>query len=337
MNRKYHILFLIATLMVIALKVDGQYIDIVCAGSMRIYKTSGNSGSSFQWAVDGGGAITNTYGDSIEVTWGNKAGIYTIQVVQVSTNGCKGAPVKATVRLSSPAINLADSMKLCKGQTVILDAGPEFMFYEWTGGNKNQRLIVDRAGTYKVTAIDGDGCLVNDSVFVSLAPVPKVNLGPYTTLCEGETLELVAGPETDTLMYLWSDETKSNSKMARAGNGQMLSVKVTNLSGCSASDSLIIWPCNIMASLNEVQNTITPNGDGKNDTWIIPLLDKYPNTRVQIYDRWGRIVFQSEHGLPPNGWDGTSNGRILPMDSYHYIIDLKVGGMKATGLITIVR
>ena len=338
MSKIYHIFFFLVTLMVSIMEVDAQFADVVCAGSVRMYKITGNPGSTFQWTIDGGGSITNTYNDSIEVTWGDKAGIYNIQVVQTSKFGCKGAPVMAAIKLSAPpAVTLGNNIKICEGQTATLDAGTGFTFYNWNDGSTHQTLITNKPGKYKVVAIDADGCSMTDSVYVSVAPSPKVNLGRDTSLCDGETLELIAGPDVDTLQYLWSDKSNSYHKLASAQDFPMVSVTVTNPSGCTASDSLVILPCDIRKYFANIQNTITPNGDGKNDTWRIPLLDKYPDTRIQIYDRWGRIVFQSEHGLPAEGWDGTSNGRPLPMDSYQYIIDLKVDVIQTTGIITIVR
>ncbi|HEY4787121.1 MAG TPA: gliding motility-associated C-terminal domain-containing protein [Bacteroidales bacterium] len=339
MNKRYYILLSFFFALIVSIgKVDAQYADVVCAGDVRVYKTTGNAGSTFQWTIDGGGTITQPYGDSIEVTWGNKPGIYNIQVVQTSKYGCKGAPLVAAVKLSVPGeINLGNDMKLCEGQTITLDAGADFTNYNWSNGSTNRQVIANKAGMYKIIATDANGCAVADSISIEMAATPRVNLGRDTSLCDGETLELTAGPFTDTLTYLWSDKSTGYNKLATASDFPMVSVTVTNQNGCSASDTIIILPCDIRKYFSNAQNTITPNGDGKNDTWIIPLLDNYPNTRVQIYDRWGRIVFQSEHGLPPGGWDGTSNGRPLPMDSYQYIIDLKVNGIKATGIITIIR
>lgn len=318
--------------------ISAQYADIVCGGDARVYKTTGNPGSSFQWTIDGGGTITGNYNDSIEVVWGNVAGDYHIQVVQTSKFGCKGAPLTAAVKVSVPSVvYLGNDITICAGKTAVLDAGPGFAAYSWNNGATGRLQTVDHPGRYKVSASDANGCATSDSVNVAVAPSPTVNLGRDTSLCEGEELRIEAGPNTDTLQYLWSDGTTYYYKIASATDFPRVSVKVTNLSGCTATDSIAILPCDIRKYFDHVQNTITPNGDGKNDTWVISLLDLYPNAQVQVYDRWGRIVFHSNHGLPKGGWDGTSNGRPLPMDSYYYIIDLKVNGATFTGTITIVR
>ncbi len=67
----------------------------------------------------------------------------------------------------------------------------------------------------------------------------------------------------------------------------------------------------------------TPNGDGINDTWNIRgLSDLYSqNTTVFIYDRYGKLIKQlSASG---NGWNGTINGQLLPVNDYWYVIHLE--------------
>ena len=57
---------------------------------------------------------------------------------------------------------------------------------------------------------------------------------------------------------------------------------------------------------------------------------------VKIFNRWGESIWRSERGYPIP-WDGTSNGAALPIDSYHYIIDLHNGTKPIIGNVTIVR
>ncbi len=84
-----------------------------------------------------------------------------------------------------------------------------------------------------------------------------------------------------------------------------------------------------------VPNTFTPNGDGINDTWNVKYLDLYPGCTVQIFSRWGQMVFTSVgYGVP---WDGTYHGAKLADGTYYYIIDLKNGSSPASGYVAIIR
>lgn len=86
-------------------------------------------------------------------------------------------------------------------------------------------------------------------------------------------------------------------------------------------------------------NVITPNEDGINDTFTVPCLldtDKYPESQVIIFNRWGDEVFRS--GLPyENDWDGRFNGQNLPADTYYYVINFGNDEARQTGFVVIQR
>ncbi|ASZ10867.1 DUF11 domain-containing protein [Chitinophaga pendula] len=67
-----------------------------------------------------------------------------------------------------------------------------------------------------------------------------------------------------------------------------------------------------------VPNVITPNGDGKNDKFVIVGIERFPGSSLLIYNRWGNQVFQSKNYR--NEWDG--NG--LNEGTYYYLLELKM-------------
>ena len=85
----------------------------------------------------------------------------------------------------------------------------------------------------------------------------------------------------------------------------------------------------------EIPKVFTPNGDGANDTWRIRGIELYPNARMQIFTRWGKLVYSSSDGYN-SPWDGTDGGKALPMDSYQFILNLGDGSDPITGNVTIV-
>ncbi len=68
----------------------------------------------------------------------------------------------------------------------------------------------------------------------------------------------------------------------------------------------------------------TPNNDGIGDTWIVLLIEKYPDNKVYIYDRWGQRVYYKEGYTNADGWDATYGGVPLPVSTYYYIIYLGI-------------
>ena len=84
-----------------------------------------------------------------------------------------------------------------------------------------------------------------------------------------------------------------------------------------------------------IPNTFTPNGDGVNDTWDIGKINDYPNCVVQVFSRYGQMVFQSTgYGVP---WDGTYKGSPLPVGTYYYIINLNADVPLLSGFVAVIR
>ncbi len=69
-----------------------------------------------------------------------------------------------------------------------------------------------------------------------------------------------------------------------------------------------------------IPNAFSPNGDGLNDVWVIRGIEKYPQTRVKVFNRWGNILFEDNKGYR-TCWDGTSSGVKVPVGTYYYVVD----------------
>ncbi|WP_299163272.1 gliding motility-associated C-terminal domain-containing protein, partial [uncultured Tenacibaculum sp.] len=80
-----------------------------------------------------------------------------------------------------------------------------------------------------------------------------------------------------------------------------------------------------------VPSGFSPNGDGKNDTFVIPGLVNYLNFNISVYNRWGNKVYNYTNTGTKNiqWWDGQSNGKrtylgesVVPAGTYYYVIHL---------------
>ncbi len=110
---------------------------------------------------------------------------------------------------------------------------------------------------------------------------------------------------------------------------------VTDFKNCVVVDSMEL------AYENEfclrIPTAFSPNGDGYNDNWVIENLELYPQVDLKIFDRWGSLIFVTSNAAD-EPWDGTINGRKLPIDSYHWVIDLNYNHHKPLiGNVTIIR
>lgn len=92
-----------------------------------------------------------------------------------------------------------------------------------------------------------------------------------------------------------------------------------------------------------VPSGFSPNGDGKNDEFKIRGIENYPNNKLEIYNRWGNLVF--EQAPYDNTWRGdvkNSNAYIigdgiLPSGTYFYLLDFGVPGSKQLSGYIVIR
>jgi gliding motility-associated-like protein len=91
--------------------------------------------------------------------------------------------------------------------------------------------------------------------------------------------------------------------------------------------------------LNPLPNIITPNGDGLNEVFVVPGIDAFENASVLIYDRWGKLIYESssyDAGTPEatvsQGFsaDGFSDG------TYLYIVNIDGGECVTQGNLEVV-
>jgi gliding motility-associated-like protein len=309
-------------------------------GSIQINPTSGTPPYNFLWEGPEGFAATTK-----DIS-GLKAGLYNLSIID-----SKMCTVSETIELSEPGrlgMTVTTSESATGGFSIDCAGGKTGSIsvesvnnagsvdYLWSDGEMGSTRTGLMAGYYKVITIDSNGCTADstilltepDSIVISFA----VTQPQCTDMPDGQININVTGGANSGYTYLWSDNSTTQN-IATAVSG-VYSVTVTDANGCSATRSVTINPVNDLCL--SLPNAISPNGDNINDLWNIGLRELYPEMEVTIFNRWGDPVWKSGRGYPVP-WDGRSNGNMLPMDSYHYIIDLKKGRKPIIGTITIVK
>lgn len=83
----------------------------------------------------------------------------------------------------------------------------------------------------------------------------------------------------------------------------------------------------------KIYNEFSPNDDGQNDYFYIDCIERYPNNQLEIFNRWGNLVYYQK-GYK-NTWDGKADGsaKTLPEGTYFYILDLGDGSKKTSGWV----
>jgi gliding motility-associated-like protein len=323
----------------------GQVLHTVHAGASGVrYAVDETPGSLYEWVVVNGGAISFSYNDQVDVDWGISPGIFEIWVVETNIHGCIGDTISALVEVTDrfdfdPFPSVID---ICEGEIHIFNAGNGFVSYLWNDDPDfiTESFATGEAGRYWVQVMDENGLIGSDTTDVVVHPMPVVNLGPDASLKIDESIMLDA--QNEGSFYSWSTGAISQTIQVYGSSAPAnIWVEVTTPVGCSASDTVYIGFDEGIRLI--IPTVITPNDDGSNDTWIITdqdgneLFINYPGAVVEIFNRWGELVYRSQPGYP-TPWDGTYRNRPLQMDSYHFVISLNEPGKKdITGNITIVR
>ena len=214
-----------------------------------------------------------------------------------------------------------------------------WLTFQTTGEVKDSAMITvtatDDGGNYNSGANTFTRAfkVVYNPLTITIASLEGVGIEPY------QTAHLTAYGDRVT-DYRWTDTTgiisaslTTNKLEVKPVYHTKYTVTGSNKAGCSVKASITIGlGSNVLPT---VVNVITPNGDGKNDKWIIWNINRYPDNVVQVFDRAGRLVFYKKNYF--NDWDGTYNGRPLDEGSYLYLVNLGPGIDPLKGVVVIIR
>ena len=108
-------------------------------------------------------------------------------------------------------------------------------------------------------------------------------------------------------------------------------MEVWAIDQCGSDASFMI---SLVACDTEIPNVFSPNNDTYNDFFRIPGIEGFPNSSVEIFNRWGNLVFQDDDYK--GGWDGRMNGDPVSDGTYYYVLK-RSDGENFYGPLTILR
>lgn len=169
-----------------------------------------------------------------------KSGTYLM--IGLDDDGCQALQVVDIFLGSSPVkpaiqLELGNDTTICGSGVVGLDAGAGFTSYHWSNGAREQTTTAYNAGTYKVTAAYC-GYTWEDSIRVINSNTISVDLGPDTTLCAGQTIQLHAGSNYD--WYSWSNGQNTPSVTVNTTGKYYVTV---GRGSCAAADTVNVTAC----------------------------------------------------------------------------------------------
>jgi len=230
----------------------------------------------------------------------------------------------------------------------IISGGQAPYKYRWSNNQMSAKITGLAADEYRLEVTDFRQCKV--VFFASVSEPNALSLkydlsnAAYYGSTDGRIKVNVTGG-TKPYYYNWTGDPSGGASLPDLWSVMSITDSIYNLptgdydlivSDANYCEIGFVDPLKISVNQTEIKipSAFTPNGDGKNDTWIIPNIIKQeyqPN--LKIFDSRGYLVFNKDENFESWGWDGKDNsGNVLPASTlYYYVIELnKSTTMKGT-------
>lgn len=320
----------------------------ICLGSSITLNAIGSGGSSaytYSWTENGvaigtGQTITvtpPTTNNTYCVTLSELCGSPTVTECMIVDNPAEISPLLAPDRINGcypVTVNFTNTTASTEIATTTVSFGDgDTITYLGTEGFTH---IYEQPGLYTVhvKVVSSFGCIY-ESTFTNMIeafdyPVANFNILPNNVSFFDPTVQLVNTSSTDVVSYFWSipegtpDTANTEDVTTTFPMDIIASYPVTLIvideNGCADT---ITRPVNVISDIVfYAPNTFTPDDDEFNQTWnfVISGID-FNNLELNIYNRWGELIWENHDASV--GWDGTYQGRIVPVGTYIWTLDVK--------------
>ena len=209
---------------------DFNFLNACDGEEIRYFNTSAveTGTNTYQWSFGDGDHSTNLSPSHLF----DSEGTYDTRLIAVSNRQCRDTIFQTVEAYALPIINIQDEITTCAGQ-FILDAENTGASYLWQDNSSAQTFTATQTGNYEVKVTDTNGCIAEQSTFVTLNSVFVPNLEPIQTACD--ELALDAG-NLGALSYEWS--TGENSKIITVNTSGTYTVEIEDQNGCPGSQDI---------------------------------------------------------------------------------------------------
>jgi gliding motility-associated-like protein len=305
-----------------------------------------------------GGTATLTANGAATYTWStlSTAAIITpspttttiYSVTGTDIHSCKNITTTTVTTNPVPNATTSANTPVCIGQAIhFLANAAGSATYSWSGPNgftsSSQNPIINNvsvtnAGAYivKITSLN---CTVTDTVKVNVDIIPtlanagrdtviyatSISLNGNTPLVGSGSWSVITG--NGTIL----NSTNANTQITSLQSGQTILQWTISNGACPASfDEIIVFVKDLL-----IPNGFSPNGDGVNDNFEIKGLEEYSNVKMNVFNRWGNLVYDT--GDYKNNWNGKNmSGEDLSDDTYFFTVEISSKN-KINGYVTLKR
>jgi gliding motility-associated-like protein len=315
------------------LTIDGT--PIFCANDSIKLITPRNNAYDYAWYQEDT-PLFASFGNEFSPT---QTGRYSVAVSDTVTKcTTRSASVNVIVK-PSPTVTIAPIQALCTSalQAVTLEGTPAGGTFSGQGVVGNRFVTQNlSAGTYSITYTytNDQGCSEKDTKPAYIAPPPRLEVPRKLVVARGDSIQIkTTVPLNATAAWFPSiglNNSTATSPTVSPDRTTNYTVTVTTAEGCIVKGEVLITVIDLT-----IPNGFTPNNDGANDTWEIAGIRDFPNCTIEIFNRWGNLIFSNKGYETP--WDGRWNGDFVPVGTYYYHIYLREVEYKLTGSLNVIR
>ncbi|MCC1485051.1 T9SS type B sorting domain-containing protein [Winogradskyella immobilis] len=272
------------------------------------------SGLSITYLDINGNTISNFVSTNFLNTeaWNQKI---IVRVENETNNQCYSETEFNLIVNPLPEINLEETYSICNlDPSINLSVDPNYNSYDWVyeGGpsisSSNSAEIIEQ-GIYTLTITKLENGIVCENSFSfelirsTLPEILQVNQGELGN----NFIEIIVTGDGD-FEYSIDGINYQDSNIFENIRGGIYTVSVRDKEGCGEDTKEVV--------LVDYPKFFTPNNDGVNDFWQIRGVSRFPNSKISIYDRYGKLITELSH--TDIGWDGMYKGTYMPTNDYWF-------------------
>jgi gliding motility-associated-like protein len=264
--------------------------------------------------------------------------VHYVNVTDVATT-CVARDSVYVIGLPVPLLIPIDSIA-CANSTVKVSARPtnipdldQFfnnLSFSWTKNgnadpNTDSLYFVTQDSLY-VGTVNIGRCSASVNHKVVFKPYPTSILPENTKFCDEKsvTLELIAGPNSPSITYVWKDDLASSTVLSNVYNlfvtptqTSKYYVNMTNQYGCGITDSILVRDICEPRLFNP--NAFTPGCTNCANNNVFQVYGAHIGRyKITIFNRWGEVIFNTED--LNHSWDGMYLNEMMPVGVYPFII-----------------
>lgn len=225
---------------------------------------------------------------------------------------CNGI-VAITIQIRHiPLSDLTEENRIiCPNETILLQANPIYLSYQWSNGTSANATTISSAGIYTVEITDNNNCK-GTKRFIVTASAPASNINAeIEEFSENNSVLITYQDNGGNYEFSIDNQTYQDSPFFNGLEPGEYTISIRDKNGCLPVSSKKIF-------LLDYPKFFTPNNDGIHDYWTIQNMEKRAINSISIFNRFGKLITVLDQNN--RFWDGKYQNENLPSDDFWFIL-----------------